>query len=153
MHAEREAVQDREFRRAEGQKLQQQRRRALKQKKLLLIREQEAEAAAIADKKLAQEDLVSLSKEVTTNQRIDRERALKERRKHDEAIRYISALRKRLQTKIAHSNYELPPLCSCDHRLSSLEPVWEQCANNCVFYRNPLEYGRALSNLFHSLDL
>jgi hypothetical protein len=62
------------------------------------------------------------------------------------ACRYIEAFRKQLQKEVSLRARPLPPLCAC--ALDPLENHTEQCARNCVFFKNPAAYGRALSALF-----
>lgn len=63
--------------------------------------------------------------------------ALEERRtklqRMKENERYINALRGALKERL--SQQEVPPLCSCGSSVWDAGP--ENCANNCVFYRNP----------------
>ena len=51
-----------------------------------------------------------------------------------------------LKLEVRHRMSPLPPLCSCG--LDPLDNHPDNCARNCVFYRNPEAYKRALSGLF-----
>jgi hypothetical protein len=63
-----------------------------------------------------------------------------------EQERYFEALREKLRGEASMRSRPLPPMCSCG--LDPLENHTENCARNCVFYKNPAAYGRALSGLF-----
>lgn len=64
--------------------------------------------------------------------------ALAERRRSDEARRFIDAMRAQALERIQERGIQLPPLCACPGTNADiLGPHWETCANNCVFYRNP----------------
>ncbi|XP_052250407.1 coiled-coil domain-containing protein 15-like isoform X2 [Dreissena polymorpha] len=70
--------------------------------------------------------------------------------KSKEMERYIGALREQLKDKVRRRGVELPPLCCCGDSIWDTNP--ETCANNCVFYKNPKEYGRALQAMLDSSD-
>ena len=72
--------------------------------------------------------------------------AEREARKAVEADRFYEALRSKLREEAAHLRRPIPPLCACG--LDPLENHTEKCARNCIFYKNPAAYGRALSGLF-----
>lgn len=76
-----------------------------------------------------------------------------QRRKAEEAQRFIDALRERAMERIRQRQVEIPPLCQCSPGLNPLAPHWDLCANNCVFYKNPEAYSRALADLFAALEL
>ena len=63
-----------------------------------------------------------------------------------QAERYVTARREQLKLEVRHRMSPLPPLCSCG--LDPLDNHPDNCARNCVFYRNPEAYKRALSGLF-----
>lgn len=65
--------------------------------------------------------------------------------------RYIEALRQQLKEKTRRKKIDLPPLCCCGETIWDTNP--ETCANNCVFYKNPKEYGRALQAMLDSSEL
>lgn len=71
-----------------------------------------------------------------------RERA----QKATQTERYIEARRDQLRKEVELSQRPLPPLCSCG--LDALDNHVDNCARNCVFYKNPQAYSRALSGLF-----
>ncbi|XP_052772913.1 coiled-coil domain-containing protein 15-like isoform X1 [Mya arenaria] len=71
--------------------------------------------------------------------------------KSKETERYIEALRQQLKDKVRRKGVELPPLCCCGESIWDTNP--ETCANNCVFYKNPKEYGRALQAMLDSSEL
>lgn len=72
-------------------------------------------------------------------------------RKSKEMERYIEALRQQLKEKTRRKKIDLPPLCCCGESIWDTNP--ETCANNCVFYKNPKEYGRALQAMLDSSEL
>lgn len=72
-------------------------------------------------------------------------------RKAKEMERYIEALRQQLKDKVRRKKIDLPPLCCCGDSLWDTNP--ETCANNCVFYKNPKEYGRALQAMLDSSEI
>ncbi|KAL4231869.1 Coiled-coil domain containing 15 [Mactra antiquata] len=71
-------------------------------------------------------------------------------RKTREMERYIEALRQQLKEKTRRKRIDLPPLCCCGESIWDTNP--ETCANNCVFYKNPKEYGRALQAMLDSSE-
>jgi len=79
------------------------------------------------------------------------------KKRREESLRFINALQHRLQVMVKNrnGNITLPALCGC-HPLATDEgtkPPWERCANNCIYYKNPHGYAKALADLFRSLDL
>ncbi|CAI9606200.1 unnamed protein product [Staurois parvus] len=75
-----------------------------------------------------------------------RERAQKTR----EYNRYVEALRAQMKDKMLLHNVELPPLCCCGSDFWDAHP--DTCANNCIFYKNPKAYTRALQSVLLSRD-
>ncbi|MEE6484542.1 hypothetical protein FKM82_013903 [Ascaphus truei] len=71
--------------------------------------------------------------------------------KSKEYIRYVEALRAQMKDKIILHNIELPPLCCCGSDFWDAHP--DTCANNCVFYKNPKAYTRALQSVISSRDM
>ncbi|XP_018420484.1 PREDICTED: coiled-coil domain-containing protein 15 isoform X1 [Nanorana parkeri] len=88
---------------------------------------------------------VELMKEQERNME-HRERAQKTR----EYNRYVEALRAQMKDKMLLHNVELPPLCCCGSDFWDAHP--DTCANNCIFYRNPKAYTRALQSVLSSRD-
>lgn len=76
------------------------------------------------------------------------------KKSREESVRYITALEDRLRRKAEARNIQLPNLCNCDHGKAyrGTKPVWERCANDCVFHNNPQAYARALGDIFRSLE-
>ncbi|RDD47661.1 Coiled-coil domain-containing protein 15 [Trichoplax sp. H2] len=68
--------------------------------------------------------------------------------RNKEMERYINALRESIKERFQASNTELPQLCNCTANLWETNP--DTCANNCIFYKNPKAYTRALSSLLLS---
>ena len=75
----------------------------------------------------------------------------KKLQKERETERYIEALQAILKEKIQSRNIVLPPLCSCGPTIWDANP--DTCANNCVFYKNPKAYAKALSTIIASSNL
>ncbi|XP_060702934.1 coiled-coil domain-containing protein 15 isoform X3 [Hemiscyllium ocellatum] len=67
-----------------------------------------------------------------------------------ESTRYIEALRAQMMEKIKLQNTDLPPLCCCGTDFWDSHP--DKCANNCVFYKNPKVYVKALQSVLSSFD-
>ncbi|XP_075046501.1 coiled-coil domain-containing protein 15 [Mixophyes fleayi] len=64
--------------------------------------------------------------------------------------RYVEALRAQMKDKMMLHKIELPPLCSCGSDFWDAHP--DTCANNCMFYKNPKVYTRALQSVLSSRD-
>ena len=75
----------------------------------------------------------------------------KKLQKERETERYIEALKVILKEKLHTRNIVLPPLCSCGPTIWDANP--DTCANNCVFYKNPKAYAKALSTVISSSNL
>ena len=75
----------------------------------------------------------------------------KKLQKERETERYIEALKVILKEKLQTRNIVLPPLCSCGPTIWDANP--DTCANNCVFYKNPKAYAKALSTVIASSNL
>ncbi|KAG8434669.1 hypothetical protein GDO86_012870 [Hymenochirus boettgeri] len=71
--------------------------------------------------------------------------------KTKEYVRYVEALRAQMKEKIRLHKIELPPLCGCGTDFWDSHP--DACANNCVFYKNPKVYARALQSVISSRDM
>lgn len=78
----------------------------------------------------------------------------KQARKQKEFQRYIEAIKELIREKAHKKGFILPPLCQCNIISNN---SWDfnpnNCANNCIFYKNPKEYARALQCLLASNDL
>ncbi|XP_072282233.1 coiled-coil domain-containing protein 15 [Pyxicephalus adspersus] len=84
----------------------------------------------------------------------EQERSLEHREKTQktrEFNRYVEALRAQMKDKMLLHNIELPPLCCCGSDFWDAHP--DTCANNCIFYKNPKAYTRALQSVFSSRDM
>ncbi|XP_033756102.1 trichohyalin-like [Pecten maximus] len=68
-----------------------------------------------------------------------------------EMDRFVEALRAQLREKIELKGIQLPPLCCCGNTVWDTNP--ETCANNCVFYKNPRGFAKALQSLLISCDV
>ncbi|KAM4702941.1 coiled-coil domain-containing protein 15 [Rhinophrynus dorsalis] len=71
--------------------------------------------------------------------------------KTKEYVRYVEALRAQMKEKIRLHKVELPPLCCCGSDFWDAHP--DTCANNCVFYKNPKAYTRALQSVISSREM
>ncbi|XP_050417556.1 coiled-coil domain-containing protein 15 isoform X1 [Patella vulgata] len=74
-----------------------------------------------------------------------------QRRKIKETERYLEALQHNLRRKIEKKGIILPPLCCCAETAWDTNP--DTCANNCVFYKNPKAYAKALHSLLVSCQV
>ncbi|KAM9299280.1 coiled-coil domain-containing protein 15 [Gastrophryne carolinensis] len=72
------------------------------------------------------------------------------KQKTKEYTRYVEALRAQMKDKMLQHNVELPPLCCCGSDFWDTHP--DTCANNCIFYKNPKAYTRALQSVLMSRD-
>ncbi|MGH0162314.1 UNVERIFIED_CONTAM: hypothetical protein FKN15_042558 [Acipenser sinensis] len=68
-----------------------------------------------------------------------------------ETTRYIEALRAQMREKMKLRSVDLPPLCCCGEEFWDSHP--DTCANNCVFYKNPRAYAKALQSVISSCDM
>jgi hypothetical protein len=50
---------------------------------------------------------------------------------------YIQYLKQMVKDKAIQHKLDLPPLCQCNLESNIWENDWNQCANNCIFYKNP----------------
>ncbi|XP_064651707.1 coiled-coil domain-containing protein 15-like [Lineus longissimus] len=80
-----------------------------------------------------------------------RKRSSDRARKTKETERFVDALRHNLRERIKKRNLQVPPMCSCGETVWDTNP--DTCANNCVFYKNPKVYAKALQSLLSSFDL
>jgi coiled-coil domain-containing protein 15 len=85
---------------------------------------------------------------------LDYQRCLQERhaklQKSKESERFVDAMRAILRDKIQSKGISLPALCACGPSIWDANP--DTCANNCIYYKNPKEYAKALSSLLNSLE-
>jgi len=84
-------------------------------------------------------------------QEMDLAKQHKKLQKEKETERYIEALQAILKEKVLSRNIVLPPLCSCASTIWDTNP--DTCANNCIFYKNPKAYAKALSTILGSANL
>ncbi|XP_044894427.1 coiled-coil domain-containing protein 15 isoform X7 [Felis catus] len=75
----------------------------------------------------------------------------KQEQREKECQRYTEALRAQIQEKMQLYNITLPPLCCCGPDFWDAHP--DTCANNCIFYKNPRAYTRALHSVINSCDI
>ncbi|XP_048746329.2 caldesmon-like [Ostrea edulis] len=72
-------------------------------------------------------------------------------KKIKEMERFVEALKQQLKEKMDKRGVELPPLCCCGMTLWDTSP--DTCANNCVYYRNPRGYAKALQSLLMTNEI
>ncbi|XP_077612739.1 coiled-coil domain-containing protein 15 isoform X2 [Crocuta crocuta] len=77
--------------------------------------------------------------------------AREKQQREKEYQRYIEALRAQIQEKMRLYNITLPSLCCCGPDFWDAHP--DTCANNCIFYKNPRAYSRALHSVINSCDI
>eukprot|EP00794_Sanderia_malayensis_P011069 gene11069-12237_t len=100
-------------------------------------------------------------KQIQTEKQMKKNRQMIDRSEKDKKInqlqqktketnRYIEALKKLLEQKVAAKGMKLPAICSCGNNILDTHP--ESCANNCQFYNNPKEYARVITSLIAQID-
>ncbi|XP_064618323.1 coiled-coil domain-containing protein 15-like [Liolophura sinensis] len=151
MDIEREQVKE-NLRRKEHRK----RIARLKEEKEECRREEEAEARHLVEPRdpvTGETEEETLDRERMEQVQLSREMKQRQARlqKVREMERYLDALKYRLRERIKDREIELPALCCCGNTLWDTNP--DTCANNCVFYKNPKGYGRALQSLLSSFDV
>ncbi|XP_071495357.1 uncharacterized protein [Diadema antillarum] len=72
------------------------------------------------------------------------------RQKNKETKRFIRALRAVMRERITLLGVTPPPLCACGPTVWDANP--DTCANNCVFYKNPKAYAKALASVLSLTD-
>ncbi|XP_066566231.1 coiled-coil domain-containing protein 15 [Amia ocellicauda] len=103
------------------------------------------------------EDTSERGREILERLRLEEDEGAQERerkaraQKDKEATRYVEALRARMSERLQQEKAELPPLCCCGEGFWDSHP--DTCANNCVFYKNPRGYARALQSVLSCCDL
>ncbi|KAI8478813.1 Coiled-coil domain containing 15 [Branchiostoma belcheri] len=127
---------------------QQQKQSRIKQKTECARREEEAILAVTLAQEQASSDTTRRgSPDRSTSSLEDSRRE----QRHKELDRYVEALRARLCEKVEQQNIRVPPLCSCGPTVWDTNP--NTCANNCMFYRNPKAYAKALQSLLASCEV
>ncbi|XP_067827164.1 coiled-coil domain-containing protein 15 isoform X2 [Heptranchias perlo] len=140
----------------EREQVKEQRRQQEHEKRIAKIKEEKEKLREAEEKRMIeltrQRELVTESgrsaqlKEEERQKRADEDKAQRNR----EITRYIEALRAQMMEKIKLQNTDLPPLCCCGSNFWDSHP--DTCANNCVFYKNPKAYARALQSVLSSCD-
>ncbi|XP_059494891.1 coiled-coil domain-containing protein 15 isoform X3 [Stegostoma tigrinum] len=95
---------------------------------------------------MAESEKIAQLEEEEKRKRTDQVKAQRNR----ESTRFIEALRAQMMEKIKLQNTDLPPLCCCGTDFWDSHP--DKCANNCVFYKNPKAYAKALQSVLSSCD-
>ena len=108
---------------------------------------------------LAQAEHQSLHEKLELQRREEEERAeylksVKQRnarlQKSKESERFVDAMKAVLKEKMKDKGIQVPALCACGPSIWDATP--DTCANNCIYYKNPKEYARAMSSLLNSLE-
>eukprot|EP00949_MAST-11_sp_MAST-11-sp1_P000811 g811.t1 len=152
MEAQREAARERNQQRRAAQ------RRARREAELLKHRQQqekEIDDLRLANEEARAEDAAAEAQAKLAKSTGAEEQALQAQRQRDTAVRYINALRQRLLLRLKEQDMELPPLCSCFQGemtgSASNLPMWEYCANNCQFFKNPQDVQKIVGDLMRSV--
>ncbi|XP_078055298.1 coiled-coil domain-containing protein 15 isoform X2 [Mustelus asterias] len=112
--------------------------REAEEKRMLKLTHQKA--------RVAESGRIAQLKEEEKQKRAEKVKAQRNR----ESTRYIEALRAQMMERIKLQNTDLPPLCCCGTDFWDSHP--DKCANNCVFYKNPKAYVKALQSVLSSCD-
>ncbi|XP_072012708.1 coiled-coil domain-containing protein 15 isoform X1 [Engystomops pustulosus] len=110
-----------------------------------LMEEQRLRTSAFSTSQRPSCEMAETLKEKTTEEQ--REKAQKTKQSN----RYVEALRAQMKDKMLLHNIELPPLCCCGLDFWDSHP--DTCANNCIFYKNPKAYTRALQSVLLSREM
>lgn len=70
--------------------------------------------------------------------------------KSKESERFVDAMKAVIKEKIKSKGIKVPALCACGPSIWDTNP--DTCANNCIYYKNPKEYAKAMSSLLNSLE-
>uniref|UniRef100_UPI00398EDDA4 trichohyalin n=1 Tax=Pristiophorus japonicus TaxID=55135 RepID=UPI00398EDDA4 len=140
----------------EREQVKEQRRQREHEKRIVKIKEEKEKLREAEEKRMIdlthQRELVMESgriaqlKEEEKQKRVAKDKAQRNR----ESTRYVEALKAQMMEKIKLQNTDLPPLCCCGTDFWDSHP--DKCANNCVFYKNPKVYARALQSVLSSCD-
>ncbi|XP_041030044.1 coiled-coil domain-containing protein 15 isoform X1 [Carcharodon carcharias] len=140
----------------EREQVKEHRRQQEHEKRIAKIKEEKEKLREAEEKRMLeithQRELVAESgriaqlKEEEKQKRAEKVKAQQNR----ESTRYIEALRAQMMEKIKLQNTDLPPICCCGTDFWDSHP--DKCANNCVFYKNPKVYVRALQSVLSSCD-
>ncbi|XP_031551903.1 trichohyalin-like [Actinia tenebrosa] len=108
---------------------------------------------------LAQAEQKSLDEKLEIQRREEEEKAeylksVQQRnarlQKSKESERFVDAMKAVIKEKIRSKGISVPPLCACGPSIWDTHP--DTCANNCIYYKNPKEYAKAMSSLLNSLE-
>lgn len=115
----------------------------------LEIEQRQIEKLKMQRARKEEESFIRAQKE--NKNKMDLAKQHKKLQRERETERYIEALQAILKEKVLSRNIVLPPLCSCGATIWDTNP--DTCANNCVFYKNPKAYAKALSTVLASSNL
>ncbi|XP_007894220.1 coiled-coil domain-containing protein 15 [Callorhinchus milii] len=141
----------------EREQVKAQRRQREHEKRIAVIKEEKERLRKAAENRLYQEihqRCLMAESEKMLQAKLQEERKREQRgkvQKDKETTRYIEALRAQTMDKIKLQNTDLAPLCCCGSDFWDSHP--DMCANNCIFYKNPKVYARALQSVLSSCDM
>uniref|UniRef100_A0A8C5PDS8 Coiled-coil domain-containing protein 15 n=1 Tax=Leptobrachium leishanense TaxID=445787 RepID=A0A8C5PDS8_9ANUR len=140
----------------EREQVKETKRRKEHHKKMLTIKREKESQRQLQEQRLREEaDLEELDSFRRECDRLALERDVEKEnqektQKNREYVRYIEALRAQMKEKMKLHSIELPALCCCGSGFWDSHP--DTCANNCIFYKNPKAYTRALQSVILSRD-
>nr|XP_015193031.1 PREDICTED: coiled-coil domain-containing protein 15 [Lepisosteus oculatus] len=152
MDMEREQVKEQRRHREHLQRIarikaDKERQRREEERRMERLTEPEGEGRDPTERECEVLERLRLEEEEAHEEKERREKAQKDR----EVTRFMEALRAQMSEKMKLEKAELPPLCCCGDGFWDTHP--DTCANNCVFYRNPRAYARALQSVLSCCDL
>ncbi|MBN3315357.1 CCD15 protein, partial [Atractosteus spatula] len=152
MDMEREQVKEQRRHREHLQRIarikaDKERQRREEERRMERLPEPEGEGRDPTERECEVLERLRLEEEEAQEEKERKEKAQKDR----EVTRFMEALRAQMSEKMKLEKAELPPLCCCGDGFWDTHP--DTCANNCVFYRNPKAYARALQSVLSCCDL
>ncbi|XP_067909932.1 coiled-coil domain-containing protein 15-like isoform X2 [Heterodontus francisci] len=140
----------------EREQVKEQRRQQEHEKRIAKIKEEKEKLREVEEKRMLeltqQRVLVAETGRIAQLKEEEKQKTAEnvKAQRNRESTRYIEALRAQMMEKIKLQNTDLPPLCCCGTNFWDSHP--DKCANNCVFYKNPKVYARALQSVLSSCD-
>eukprot|EP00967_Tisochrysis_lutea_P004659 scaffold5498_cov37-Tisochrysis_lutea.AAC.1 len=141
--AERQATRSR---RAAEERQAQERMKAAKRRAASRARVEAQRAEEEAVRRIREVEIAHQHQTEELERMFKQEAAKKRAQKLLQTERYTEARRELLRKEAEARKLTLPPLCACG--LDPLDNHVDNCAVNCVFFKNPQAYSRALSGLF-----
>ena len=150
MDIEREQVKENLRRQEHRRKISQLKQTKEEERRAL---EQQAQQLVEPDPEVTTDASAAYSLEKCEEERLQKYMQQRQRiaQKTQETERYLQALKVNLREKIGQKGIELPALCCCGETVWDTHP--DTCANNCIFYKNPKMYAKALTSLLSSCDM